>query len=85
VEVDRIWRIDGLDRNANPSWQNSTRRRRRFVEEVPAGEDEPETGDEQAEAEDPLPEPDDRNLAGADDEDSPAGSGDSQATFKVVA
>ncbi len=85
MEVDRIWRIDGLDGNANPSWQNSAQRRRRFVEEVPAGEDEPETGDEKAEAEGPLPEPDDQNLAAAHDEHSPAGSGDSKVTFKVVA
>jgi hypothetical protein len=43
MEVDRIWRIDGLDSKAQPAWQKSAQRRRKFAEEIePLAEDEPE-------------------------------------------
>jgi hypothetical protein len=49
VEVDRISRMGGVGRDANPAWQNSAKRRRKFVEEIPPPE---------AEEEEPPAEPD---------------------------
>ncbi|HTV81207.1 MAG TPA: hypothetical protein VME18_01045 [Acidobacteriaceae bacterium] len=54
MEVDHIWRIDGLDSNANPAGQSAARRRRRFVEEIAppdasdSGEEEPSAPDQPA-------------------------------------
>lgn len=44
MEVDRIWRIDGLDGNAQPAWQKSAQRRRKFTEDVePPAEETPDS------------------------------------------
>jgi len=81
MEVDRIWRIDRLDSNANPGWQNSARRRRKFVEEVAAAEGELD-GSEEESADQSQPEH--RDFASDDAE--PAGtSPESGASFRVIA
>lgn len=49
MEVDRISQIGRLGGNANPAWQKSAVRRRRFVEEIDA---DPEDAQPDAEGED---------------------------------
>jgi hypothetical protein len=84
MEVDRIWRIGGVDDNANPAWQDSARRRRKFVEEV-AVEDESEAGERESAAQDQSPEQDRQGIAVSENTDSPAASADSDVTFRVIA
>jgi hypothetical protein len=84
MEVDRIWRIDGMDDNANPAWQNSARRRRKFVEEI-AAEVESEEAEGEFPAQDQSPEQDRRSFAISEDSDSPAASADSDASFRIIA
>lgn len=85
MEVDRIWRIDGLDGNANPSWQNSPRRRRKFVEELTESEEEDETVDEEAAEQGQSPEPEDRDSSLSQAADAPAEDGAPASSFRVIA
>jgi hypothetical protein len=84
VEVDRIWRIDGLDGQANPAWQNSARRRRKFVEEVAAAEEPSDTNEEESAAQEQPPEQDRRSFPTSDEVEA-AASADSGASFRVIA
>ncbi|MGA7884750.1 MAG: hypothetical protein WCA44_03335 [Acidobacteriaceae bacterium] len=84
MEVDRIWRIDGLDGNANPAWQNSARRRRKFVEEVAAVEEEDESGEQESAAQEQPPEQNRRSFSVSEDSDSAAVSADPGASFRVT-
>jgi hypothetical protein len=85
MEVDRIWRIDGLDGKADPAWQNSARRRRRFVEEVPPAEGEPDAEEEESAGQDQPGDSNSGRISVAEDStpDSPPNSDDS--SFRVIA
>ncbi len=50
MEVDRISQMGGVGRDSNPPWQNSAKRRRKFVEEIqpPESEDDPPPEPEEA-------------------------------------
>lgn len=50
MEVDRISQIGGVGRDATPAWQNSAKRRRKFVEEIHPAEAEEEDQPEGPEA-----------------------------------
>lgn len=80
MEVDRIWRIDGLDGQANPAWQHSARRRRKFVEDVAAAEEEADAGEQESDA----PEQAHRSFVVAD-EAEPAAPPDPDTSFRVIA
>lgn len=83
MEVDRIWRIGGLDGQANPAWQNSAPRRRKFVEDVGAAEEEREADDEESAAQEQTSEQAPHSFS--DDKESPAGSDQSDTSFRVIA
>lgn len=83
MEVDRIWRIDGLDGHANPAWQNAARRRRKFAEEVAAAKEESEAGDEEFPARNA--DPDRRNFADSEESVSASNSDEADASFRVIA
>jgi len=93
MEVDRIWRIDGLDSNANPAWQNSARRRRRFVEEVPAEENSEASEEEAPEGSEPdhaepdraEPEHDRPTVTSSDDGDAAETPSESSGSFRAIA
>jgi len=93
MEVDRIWRIDGLDSKANPAWQNSARRRRRFVEEVPAEENSEASEEEAPEGSEPdhaepdhaEPERDRPSIASAEEPEAAETPSESSGSFRAIA
>lgn len=91
MEVDRIWRIEGMDGNANPAWQNSARRRRRFVEEVPPIEEEgdaaeSDAGQEAAPQDDPSVQNPGRISIAEDSTPDPSGNAEDRGkSFHAIA
>lgn len=80
MEVDRISRMGGVGRDATPAWQNSAKRRRKFVEDAQPTE---------AEEEEPLAEPDEaletpEKLSRWDNE-TPEGDGNADISFRALA
>ncbi len=64
MEVDRVSQIGGVRQEADPSWTREKMRRRKFVEDLPAPEDEAEeTGQNET---DPNETDQDESLAAKD-------------------
>lgn len=80
MEVDRISRMGGVGRDATPAWQNSAKRRRKFVDEVEPPE--PENEDLPAESDES---PADSNQFSAQDTDAVEGDDQAEISFRTIA
>jgi len=80
MEVDRISRMAGVGPDATPAWQNSAKRRRKFVEETEPPE---------PEEEEPLAEPDEAQEAqekfSEGDTETADDNGNADVSFRALA
>jgi len=80
MEVDRISQMGGVGRDANPAWQNSAKRRRKFVEEIQP----PESEEEQPAAEPEEAQETPQKFSQWDTE-SPQDDGNPRGSFRATA